>query len=1747
VVLALAVVLLCASPVLARAPAFPSAGGLAVAPSDSLVPDISVSPDSLSCYLLTGGTETQLLHIENLGEAELAWSIELYDVPDSTSRSQGLADLTGIGILFDRSHGSLSSSYWDVLVSDLTGRGAILDENLDPVTSEVLAPYDVLWVARCEDTWGAGELAAVAGWVQAGGGLLLTGESDHSVNANNALLNALGAEITLQYGPAGQGTTRNIYAHPTTVGVWSLTLSPFASLSHVADPAVVLVEDNEFTPNSACSAIGAGRVVVVGDELFMSHEIDDADERVFGNHIFDWLVGLPGWLSAEPGGGVLTAGAHIDVSMTFDATDMTGGSRVARVGVVSNDPDEPEVSVPVWLGTIPAADITISDTEFSFGLVFVGAARVETLTVTNDGALSLEVSSIDIDNGDFYAMPTSFTLDPRYSRDVSVVFTPTAAGPSPGTLTITSNDPDESPILIPLEAEGLDPPVLIVSPDSLHAELVTGETDEQVLTIENAGPGELEWELEVARVPGRARDESGRTYPDPLNGVSILWDRSHGQTAMHYYWEDIRDDLEARGVTFTSNWDTLALDLLRDHDIVWSNTCNTPLTQEELLALKVWVKGGGSLLLSEGHDVAVDIFNDVLASVGSGIEFSAVDGDDGYTDNIYAHETTEGVEWVRLSVAPSHLSQVPPPAVLLIEDSDGVANSACSEVGQGRVASIADRMFQDSNYYHVDVGIFAHQLFEWLSGVRWLSAAPDQGTISGVGSTDVTVTFDATGLLSGTHSAGLIVRSNDPVVNTLFVPADLLVAGAPDAVVSDSLLSFGAVLVGNDAVLTFALANESGEDLVVSDISSDHGDYTAAPSNFTLPPARIQVVEVTFAPSAPGPAPSTLTVASDDPYEPEIGISLYGEGVPPPDISVAPDSVYADLDPDQMSEHTFTIRNTGATDLNWWIRVRDHVERQTDARLSTKLTTGSPSRQLARSPGRLADLTGLRVLWDASHGPWASIWSWGTVIGDIEARGAVVTENHDPITLDLLVGYDILWAIEFEDPWTPDELTALDYWVSCGGSLILEGDMSYSNFNEILSVLGAGMLFTPGGGDGVTYDVSSHPTTENVESIYLVSAGCELTGVTSPATVLIRDVVGDPNTACSEVGCGRIIAMADELLTNSHMFVADNQLFGNQVFDWFAGPRWLNLSALQGTTVPGDSTSVTVTLDSSGLFGGDYRADIAIISNDPDESEVVVEAHLHVSGIPDIAVSDTLLTYGAVEVGSQTARELIIANRGTAVLTVMDISSDNGDFWPLTEPTAIAPQDSTAVSIMFGPSTEGPVYGTLSITTDDPDEGVVEVSLQGEGYVVPDLYVPHDAPTIQAAIDMSGPTGRIMVATGMYEGEGNRGLNFHGRNIELVSEYGSGGTYIQCDGEDRGFQFTNGEGPGALVRGFTILGGASDYGGGMYIVDASPTIEDCVFTDCDAHQEGAGVFMTGSSATFSECWFLDNTVGWGGGGGIRMSESSPSIDSCIFRGNTTLSEGGAGIMCSASSNAVITGCEFTENTAHLRGGAIDCSNSSPTIANCTLAANSAIVGSGIGMNAASPTIANTIVAFGQGGGALACGGASTPTLSHCCVFANAGGDSLCGLYHDNLFLDPLLCDPLEGNSGLCQNSVCLPGGNPWGELIGALGEACGECTATDVSGDVCAVPVLHPAVPNPFAGTTTIRFEVPLDAVHVGLSVFNLRGERVRALDTASGRGIRSVTWDGRDSLGRSVASGVYFLRLEVDGRRESRKVLILR
>ena len=83
--------------------------------------------------------------------------------------------------------------------------------------------------------------------------------------------------------------------------------------------------------------------------------------------------------------------------------------------------------------------------------------------------------------------------------------------------------------------------------------------------------------------------------------------------------------------------------------------------------------------------------------------------------------------------------------------------------------------------------------------------------------------------------------------------------------------------------------------------------------------------------------------------------------------------------------------------------------------------------------------------------------------------------------------------------------------------------------------------------------------------------------------------------------------------------------------------------------------------------------------------------------------------------------------------------------------------------------------------------------------------------------------------------------------------------------------------------------------------------------------------------------------------------------------------------------------------------------------------------------------------------------------------------------------------------------------------------------------------------PNPFNSGTIIRFDLP-QSEKIELAIYNLAGQKVATIvQGLRQEGSYEINWDGRDHAGRTLASGVYFYRLQAGARVQTRKLLFLR
>jgi len=343
---------------------------------------------------------------------------------------------------------------------------------------------------------------------------------------------------------------------------------------------------------------------------------------------------------------------------------------------------------------------------------------------------------------------------------------------------------------------------------------------------------------------------------------------------------------------------------------------------------------------------------------------------------------------------------------------------------------------------------------------------------------------------------------------------------------------------------------------------------------------------------------------------------------------------------------------------------------------------------------------------------------------------------------------------------------------------------------------------------------------------------------------------------------------------------------------------------------------------------------------------------------------------------------------------------------------------------------------------------------------------------------------------GTYTGPGNYNLDTKGKALLIYGEKGAAQTIIDCNQQGRGFIFQSGEtedttifaltirngrvegnngggivvinssptiggcyienceaavdGGGGCGGGVAIFGGAprivysvikgckADHGGGAYVHNASPEFTAVQFESCSATWGGGCLCVSNSTPSFTYCSFVFNDA-TGGGGGVEFYQTNPStMENCAFLGNSATQTGGA--IIAADCELTIINSLIAANTATVSGGGLRCGDATLTLINCTITNNTTDGNGGALLMApnGNAILKNCILwgntADGQGEQAYSEDSSASLDLRFCCFPASSGGFAGSGSlsYSNSIHKDPRFAS--SNDFHLKSSSPCIDAG-----------------------------------------------------------------------------------------------------------------------
>ena len=267
------------------------------------------------------------------------------------------------------------------------------------------------------------------------------------------------------------------------------------------------------------------------------------------------------------------------------------------------------------------------------------------------------------------------------------------------------------------------------------------------------------------------------------------------------------------------------------------------------------------------------------------------------------------------------------------------------------------------------------------------------------------------------------------------------------------------------------------------------------------------------------------------------------------------------------------------------------------------------------------------------------------------------------------------------------------------------------------------------------------------------------------------------------------------------------------------------------------------------------------------------------------------------------------------------------------------------------------------------------------------IDVPADRPTIQSGINAAKDGDTVLVADGIYKGEGNVNIDFKGKQITVKSQNGAKSTTVDCEKEveTRGFTFHNEETNDSVLDGFTIRNGVHELGGGIYCNNASPTIKNSViaWNRADMNKLGTGIYAVNSDMKIIDSTISNNWTGVRSEVNDRLIEGEfRNFQSTLI--NCTVSENRGTGVSSISASTVIKDSEVSKNSG--RGIATSFSGRM-YITNCLISQNTGGVGC---YEFSSMKITDSIIRqnTARDGGGIICNSALTVEISDCIIAEN---------------------------------------------------------------------------------------------------------------------------------------------------------------
>lgn len=566
------------------------------------------------------------------------------------------------------------------------------------------------------------------------------------------------------------------------------------------------------------------------------------------------------------------------------------------------------------------------------------------------------------------------------------------------------------------------------------------------------------------------------------------------------------------------------------------------------------------------------------------------------------------------------------------------------------------------------------------------------------------------------------------------------VSGIPD------LLPFGRVNIGYPETLSVTMKNISSADpLTITSMTINHPSVSMVPVNIAIPKDTIGTFRIICAPTSAENITATLLILSNDPSAPQKTVTITAAAQIGASIAVAPDSLFQSLYSGHSATRTFTIQNTGGSDLSYAITMLSDVpkfstsavaaapkiiQKETDPESfkNTKMT-GSPSlrpdetRGVAISKAEVAvSASPVGLFYENFESAALQNWEKGSTIGTREitsetaAKGlfsyhysnAVSGEHYNGISRTFLPEIRPK-SISFYIQSATNDLA--------GGYFILTDES------------GAECIWFYASYNGAYYVNNDIQGDNSYQYKALEWNKIELSNIDWENSVFDYSVNGK-------------IVKEKISMRNAHpnASLGTLQLYNYDATEvWFDAidiggkGEWVFYDSPAGTISPGTQKEITVTFSPRNLVGGEYNAAMSITCDDPANPRITIPIKMLVTDAPTLSADTTLLDFGEIFLGDSSTLQLTIQNTGSQDLLIFNATVQSSHFRSTPPYASIDPGEEEVFTITLFPDSVKNYSGTLLLKSNDIVTEFTTITLRGKGVEPPVLSLSDD--TLQVAVD----------------------------------------------------------------------------------------------------------------------------------------------------------------------------------------------------------------------------------------------------------------------------------------------------------------------------------------------------------------------------------------------------------------------------